>query len=158
MGKASLINKLSTDRSKWPIEARICEHIWILQKKLIECSIMQKYIDKDMTLHDVELYLNDVDKTGISQDVLNLKQEVFNYNTINPIPNDSDKSYVHYFEVLKLLGTVLASKSPWWERYQQITGVMGVECILSIKTAESLFKRDPYAGDIKTILTKLIGE
>jgi len=35
---------------------------------------------------------------------------------------------------------------------------MGAECILSIRTAESLFKKDRLAPEIKSILTELIME
>lgn len=155
MGKSQLINTESTDRTKWPAEARICEHLWNLTQKLRDSNIMQEYIDKKITDDDVDILLQERDNSNMIQDLLDLKQEVMHLCT-PIIRSDIWRNYdSHHFKVLADLGTVLA-KSPWWERYQTITQTMGTTCVLSIRTAESLFKRDPYAEEIRTILRQLV--
>lgn len=142
-------------REKWGPEARICASIWSLQQKLRATKLMEMYIETKVSLDDIEVFLTEKDDTNIIQDLEDLKQEVFNF--ITPIVrSDVYKRYVpEHFQVLNELGTVLAD-SQWWDRYMAITGVMGVECVLSIRTAESLFKRDPKADEIRTVLKKLV--
>ena len=141
-------------RDKWGTEARICASIWSLQQKLRASKLMEMYIENKLSLDDVELFLSEKDDSNMLQDIEDLKQEVFKFLT----PELDIRSCKLYkpqeFQVLNDLGTVLAD-SQWWDRYMAITGVMGVECVLSIRTAESLFKRDPKAEEIKTVLKKL---
>jgi hypothetical protein len=155
MGKQDLINQISKDRTRWPAEARICASLWSLTRKLRSSGLMEDYIEKKLSLDDIEVLLQERDNSNIIQDILDLKQDVFTYCT-PCIRSDVWKNYEpHHFQVLNELGTLLAS-SQWWERYETITATMGVECVLSIRTAESLFKRDPLAKDIKTTLKKLV--
>ena len=157
MGKQDLINQISRDRTRWPIEARVCEKIWILTKKFGDNNLIQDYLDKKLSFEDIDIILNDRDNTNIIQDILDLKHECL---TMLPKTNSVDKqnNVSNYIEILCELGTTLAKECMWWERYQQITKTMGVECVLSIRTAESLFKRDPNAVKIKNILHKLTKE
>lgn len=164
MGKQDLINQVSKDRTRWPVEARVCEKIWILTKKFGNNNLIQNYIDKKLSFEDIDFLLNDKDNTNIIQDIIDLKHECL---TMLPKDETLDKqnNVSNYIEIFCELGTVLATDNidkkendSWWSRYITITNLMGVECVLSIRTAESLFKRDPNAGKIKTILYKLTKE
>ena len=161
MGKADLINQLSKDRTRWPVQARICEKIYSLSKKFGDNNLIQDYIDKKLSFEDIDILLNDRDNTNIIQDIKDLKRECL---TMLPQDETLDKqiNVTNYIETLYELGTVLANgsidKDSWWSRYITITNLMGVECVLSIRTAESLFKRDPNAEKIKSILYKLTKE
>lgn len=153
MGKSELINPESNDRSRWPAEARICEKIWNLTLKLRVSNLMQEYLENKLSLDDIDILLHDRDNSNMIQDIIDLKHECSKMNW-EPDPEQKSSLQNSYFKVIADLGTVLA-KSPWWERYQTITETMGVTCVLSIRTAESLFKRDPFAKDIQKELMLL---
>lgn len=158
MSKQDLINTISKDRNAWPIEARICEHILKLTNKLRESKIMENYINKKLTLDDIEFILEERDNNNIIQDILNLKHEISKFCTTDINLDECNNYKPHNFQVLSELGTILATDcNNWWSRYETIVGVMGVECVLSIRTAESLFNRDPNAPKLKQILMQLIG-
>jgi hypothetical protein len=155
MGKQELVNP-SLGRDKWPTEARVAEKILILCRKLRESNLMEEYLDGKVTDEEVDILLHEHDNSNMIQDIIDLKQEcskllpeVTCEGRISPRPS--------YFRALSDLGTILA-KSPWWERYQVITASMGVDCVLSIRTAEALFKRDQYSKDIKTQLQWIVKE
>ena len=154
MSKQDILNP-KIPKENWGPEARICASIWSLQQKLRATRLMEMYIETKVSLDDVEIFLLEKDDTNIIQDIEDLKQEVYSF--ITPELNVSCcKTYKSYeFQVLNELGTVLAD-SKWWDRYMAITGTMGVECVLTIRTAQSLFKRDPKADEIKTVLKKLV--
>lgn len=112
---------------------------------------MEDYLENKLSLDDIDILLHDRDNTNMIQDIIDLKQECSKMNW-EPDPEQKSPLPNSYFKVIADLGTVLATKSPWWERYETITQTMGVTCVLSIRTAESLFKRDPSAAEIKNLL------
>lgn len=154
MSKQDLINKVAKDRSIWPIEARICEQLWNITKSFRETGLLQDYIDNKLTLDDIDIKIKE---NGCFNYILKLKQECYNLAQRDNI-NITKNTQFHYIQTLTELGTILANDcSNWWSRFETITGVMGVECVLSIRTAESLFNRDPNAPKLKQTLMQLIG-
>jgi hypothetical protein len=156
MSKNELINGKSTNREAWPIEARVCEKLWALTKKLRDSNLMQDYLDGTFSESDIDFILQEHDNSNMIQDIIDLQQLCSNMSCVKQpeVIQYNDFKYVRH---LSDLGTILA-KSDWWDRYETITRTMGVECVLSIRTAESLFKRDPLAKEITGILNKLIEE
>jgi hypothetical protein len=135
----------------------MCEYIWNLTQKLRESNLMQEYLDGNISLDDIETILEDRDSSNMIQDILNLKQQVVQLCSLGEVSPAKLQYKPNDFKTLTDLGMILAS-SMWWERFQTITQTMGVTCVLSIRTAESLFKRDPHAEEIKTILRQLVEE
>ena len=156
MGKQELINPELKDRERWPIEARVCEKIWSLTKKLRESDLIQDYIDGTLDEGDIDFILQEHDCYNIIQDVLDL-QQLYCKMPGCTLPEVIQHNNFQYVKHLSDLGTILGN-SEWWDRYETITRTMGVECVLSIRTAESLFKRDPLAKEITKVLDKLITE
>lgn len=156
MGKAELINQESTDRKRWPVEARICEHIWNLSKKMRESNLMQEYLDGTCTKEQITIYLKEKDTSNMLKDIIDLKH-VCSIMLPDITPNSISVADSDCFKVLSKIGTILAN-SLWHSRYEAITGTMGITCVLSIRTAQSLFKRDPLADELINELSQLIKE
>ena len=57
-------------------------------------------------------------------------------------------------EVIYKLGALLQD-STWWDRYHQIASKMGCDCILSVKTATSMFQNEVNINEIKQKLKEL---
>ena len=115
---------------------------------------MEEYLENKLSLDEIDLFLHEHDNSNMIQDIIDLKQECSKMNW-EPDPEQKSSLPNSYFKAIADLGTVLATECPWWERYETITQTMGITCVLSIRTAESLFKRDPSANKIKKILLDL---
>jgi len=95
MAKQDLINGGNKNRSTWPPEARVCEKLWILTRKLRESNLMTDYLDGKITDDEVDILLREHDNSNIIQDIIELKLDCSimlpDVQTTGMIPIDSKR-------------------------------------------------------------------
>lgn len=148
MGKAEMVSGRQQDREKWPPEAALCECIYNLGCELRKTGLMEKFM---------------FDSSGeVAQSLCHnetiygyLKTLSHFYSKIEQIDEWHDNcTPVHVIGQLRDLGVKL-SECIWWERYEKISDHMGTDCILCLKTAESMFKNEKHIAEVRSIIKDL---
>lgn len=151
MAKSDLVGG-GPRRDLWPWWAKVCEDLYKLGQFLQTNTFFKNDdVEAEIPLLGYELLQNETLKEHLNRlisDIPEGKLEITDSKLLN-----SDKLQLLY--KINEVGMALA-ECVWWERYETISGTMGTDCILSIKTAESFYKNDPLILDLENKLSQVI--